>query len=42
MSNASQEAAIQSQISSAQSKKEGYLEEAKKSRKYMTRLRIKL
>lgn len=30
MSNASQEAAIQSQISSAQSKKEGYLEEAKK------------
>lgn len=41
MSNASQEAAIQSQISSAQLK-EGYLEEAKKSRKYMTRLIIKL
>ena len=30
MSKASQQAAIQSQISSAQSKKEGYLEEAKK------------
>ena len=39
MSNASQEAAIQSQISSAQSKKEGYLEEAKKGKEIYDELR---
>lgn len=39
MSNASQEAAIQSQISSAQSKKESYLEEAKKVKEIYDELR---
>ena len=39
MSKASQQAAIQSQISSAQSKKEGYLEEAKKVKKIYDELR---
>lgn len=39
MSKASQQAAIQSQISSAQSKKEGYLEEAQKVKKIYDELR---
>lgn len=39
VSNASQQAAIQSQISSARSKKEGYLEEAKKVKEIYDELR---